>query len=499
MRRTDISTMCMAAALVFAASCNKIDENILSVDGNGRTVINGVAEAVGGGTKAYNRYSYDVLWNECDRIYVTDGTEDDTFTLTDGEDTPDGVFTEDNAKGISGDIEAYYPASLKTDGGYVWPAVQTNNQVAPMYANQAITGAGNEVVSFSSLGAMLQIVFSTKAEGITVTSITLKDESKPLSGIFTVSDGQAIMAENSDNPGVTLDLAGSAVAVGVAAKYFYLAIPAGEYNGDRLTLTFTDDVHHKECVMTSTAFPDVKRNTVGRITLGSNDFTIQKRTVKFDLNNTGLTGKFNCPADLAVEYNSTFKQKYAFAENYCFRGWYKDATCENAWDFDRDKVTSDITLYAKWVPDLTQTVFKYNHECVKLGGYFWATTDNYDTVSSWRDALTEVEIKWGELGNPWNYPSRAAWKALVDNCVWTYEGNSQSGVFKVTGKEENFEAGHSLSFPEGPTAYYWAQEGYDCYYVRLFGSYTGNVNFTFGTVDDDDTDGEFFLRLIAEQ
>lgn len=31
-----------------------------------------------------------------------------------------------------------------------------------------------------------------------------------------------------------------------------------------------------------------------------------------------------------------------------FTGWYKEAVCSTLWDFDNDKVTSDITLYAGW-------------------------------------------------------------------------------------------------------------------------------------------------------
>ncbi len=31
-----------------------------------------------------------------------------------------------------------------------------------------------------------------------------------------------------------------------------------------------------------------------------------------------------------------------------FVGWYKDASLQNAWDFDQDLVTGDMTLYAKW-------------------------------------------------------------------------------------------------------------------------------------------------------
>lgn len=37
------------------------------------------------------------------------------------------------------------------------------------------------------------------------------------------------------------------------------------------------------------------------------------------------------------------------AEGYIFEGWYKEATCTNAWDFDKDIVQADIVLYAKWL------------------------------------------------------------------------------------------------------------------------------------------------------
>lgn len=39
---------------------------------------------------------------------------------------------------------------------------------------------------------------------------------------------------------------------------------------------------------------------------------------------------------------------------YTFAGWYKEATCTNAWNFDTDVVTANTTLYAKW----TQAVNK---------------------------------------------------------------------------------------------------------------------------------------------
>jgi len=38
-----------------------------------------------------------------------------------------------------------------------------------------------------------------------------------------------------------------------------------------------------------------------------------------------------------------------------FDGWYKDAGYNNAWDFGKDKVTGNITLYAKWKPIVVET------------------------------------------------------------------------------------------------------------------------------------------------
>ncbi|MEQ6357131.1 leucine-rich repeat protein [Lysinibacillus sp. M3] len=42
-------------------------------------------------------------------------------------------------------------------------------------------------------------------------------------------------------------------------------------------------------------------------------------------------------------------------EGYQFEGWYKDKEFNNAWDFAKDKVTADITLYAKWTKDYIVT------------------------------------------------------------------------------------------------------------------------------------------------
>ena len=51
---------------------------------------------------------------------------------------------------------------------------------------------------------------------------------------------------------------------------------------------------------------------------------------------------------------------------YAFKGWYKEPSCINAWNFGTDTVTGDITLYAKWIqsvvfpPSFTIPAGSYN-------------------------------------------------------------------------------------------------------------------------------------------
>ena len=67
-------------------------------------------------------------------------------------------------------------------------------------------------------------------------------------------------------------------------------------------------------------------------------------TVTFDANGHGTA-----PSEQKTSYGGKITEPAApTAENYYFRGWFKESTCENIWDFDSDIVTANITLYAKW-------------------------------------------------------------------------------------------------------------------------------------------------------
>ena len=68
-------------------------------------------------------------------------------------------------------------------------------------------------------------------------------------------------------------------------------------------------------------------------------------TVTFDIQGHGQP----IPSQTVAEGGKVVKPEDPKADNYKFDGWYKEAGWKNAWDFDKDIVKSDITLFAKWV------------------------------------------------------------------------------------------------------------------------------------------------------
>ena len=75
--------------------------------------------------------------------------------------------------------------------------------------------------------------------------------------------------------------------------------------------------------------------------------TTTAHTVTFNLNYTGA------PAPTTAKVNDggkVTKPTDPTRTGYTFGGWYKEAACTTAWNFDTDTVTGNITLYAKWTP-----------------------------------------------------------------------------------------------------------------------------------------------------
>ncbi len=81
-------------------------------------------------------------------------------------------------------------------------------------------------------------------------------------------------------------------------------------------------------------------------------YTINKYTVTFN------TQEGSTVANQSCDYNTTAtKPTDPTRDWYAFAGWYTEDTCQTEYDFE-DKITGDITLYAKWdhVHDLAYTV-----------------------------------------------------------------------------------------------------------------------------------------------
>ena len=109
----------------------------------------------------------------------------------------------------------------------------------------------------------------------------------------------------------------------------------------------------------------------------------------------------------SVAYNTLVtKPVDPTAEGYVFVGWFKEATALLAWNFASDKVTSDVTLYARWVEvqNLTVTFDNGGHgdpvasQVVPYGGKAInpGAPQNYDTVN-WEF------VGWNYNDEPWDF------------------------------------------------------------------------------------------------
>ena len=283
MKKTVIASVALAAAL-FAVSCQKETNPAQNV--SGPMTISAVSEGLNTPTKTELAFKYDVLWSDKDKIYVKDASgNNDTFSLTGGAGTTKGTFKQDHEVELTGEVEAYYPSTMLQSGSPLWPASQTNDQTIPMYCKKTLSGAAEERMDFSSLGSVLQIVFNTTQENVTLKSIEIKDGSATLSGAFTVdTDGKAVISA-TDKAGITLDL-GTGVALGKAANYFNIAVPAGNYQDLTLVFTATDG---KKCTMTKGKV-NITYNAVGRLTLMGEKF-------KADVPDGALPGVFTVADD----------------------------------------------------------------------------------------------------------------------------------------------------------------------------------------------------------
>lgn len=87
-----------------------------------------------------------------------------------------------------------------------------------------------------------------------------------------------------------------------------------------------------------------------------NNLTVNKFTVTFDSKGGSLVSSAE-----VIENNLATVPTTPTKAGYTLGGWYKDnTTFTNKWDFTTNKVTGNITLYAKWIADAVSCTVTYN-------------------------------------------------------------------------------------------------------------------------------------------
>ena len=78
-------------------------------------------------------------------------------------------------------------------------------------------------------------------------------------------------------------------------------------------------------------------------------YVLRPYTISFDLQGHGDA----IDAQKLVEGKKVAEPTAPTADGWDFGGWYKEAACTNAWDFDNDVVESTMSLFAKWTEHVT--------------------------------------------------------------------------------------------------------------------------------------------------
>lgn len=136
--------------------------------------------------------------------------------------------------------------------------------------------------------------------------------------------------------------------------------------------------------------------------------------------------------DYIIADNNTLIQAPASPTRpgYIFEGWYKEAECVNKWDFTKDKITSNITLYAKWTAAANgwsysqEKWYFFNNSSMVINGWtqdsakhwYYMGADGAMVTNTWaQDSLK----RWYYLGadgamvtNTWKQDISKAWYYL---------------------------------------------------------------------------------------
>lgn len=177
---------------------------------------------------------------------------------------------------------------------------------------------------------------------------------------------------------------------------------------------------------------DFSKPVIDEITLEA-EWERNQYTVSFETNGGSHV------ESVKVLYNNTFtKPEDPTKTGYEFIGWFKDETLQTEWNFAQDKVTEDITLYAKWevktftinfvtdadpIAPITQ---KFGTELVKPED---PTKTGYSFAGWYRDSLYRIPFEFPDTMPAENITLYARWTANLYKLTYLVDGEVYDEVF----------------------------------------------------------------------
>lgn len=171
-------------------------------------------------------------------------------------------------------------------------------------------------------------------------------------GQFTVIDLASMKVEKTLDMGKKADVKASPIAsVQGSDVYVYFTcnkIPGAVYcfnqsTGEAVEIYTPSGSNANYC--TASVIADVQGNLYYTNDSGTL-FALKAApgyTVAFD-----TRGGSTVPSAMTAQNKTMVAPANPERSGYTFAGWYRDAACTQAWDFAKDVVTADMTLYAKW-------------------------------------------------------------------------------------------------------------------------------------------------------
>lgn len=212
---------------------------------------------------------------------------------------------------------------------------QKSNCTGPVQDGAVWTSSDNAIATVDSKGQITAL----KDGSVTITA-TVGNISAELT--VEVSENAVPPVDPAETYTITYELNGGTNHADNPATYtadtatIVLKAPTKEghtFDGWYLDAAFTQSI------------TQIEKGRTGNLTLYAKWNPATEFTVTFDTQGHGTA-----PQPYTGIKSGALIQKPAApsAEGYLFAGWYREAACSTAWNFETDKVMSDITLYAKW-------------------------------------------------------------------------------------------------------------------------------------------------------